>query len=123
MTTRSGTPYLREEVSEPNTDSMASQPLLADLMAKLEALTHDMAQTWADLHETKDQVKEISCRESSPAGENSFSLWNNRRDNTDNSPNPDDQYLNIKIDVPTFDGRHDSQLFLDWTLQLDKYFT
>jgi len=45
MSTRSGTPYLCEEVSEPNTDSMSSQPALADLMAKLEALTHDMAQT------------------------------------------------------------------------------
>ena len=28
MPTRSGTSYLREEVSEPNTDSMASQPTL-----------------------------------------------------------------------------------------------
>ena len=43
MSTRSGTLYLREEVSEPNTDSMLSQATIADLMAKLEALTHDMA--------------------------------------------------------------------------------
>ena len=50
MSTRSGTPYLREEVSEFNTDSMASQPTLTDLMAKLEALTCDMTQTRADLH-------------------------------------------------------------------------
>jgi len=93
-------------------------------MAKLEALTHDMTQTRADLHETKKQVKEISCRESSTVGENSSSSRNNRHDTTDNPPNPDDQYLkNIKIDVPTFDGRHDPKLFLDWTLQLDKYFT
>ena len=93
-------------------------------MVKLEALTHDMTQTRADLYETKEQVKEISCRESSTAGENSFSSRNNRRDNIDNPPNPNDQYLNnIKIDVPTFDGRHDPQLFLSWTLQLDKYFT
>ena len=83
-----------------------------------------MALTRADLHETKEQVKEISCRESSTAGENSSSSRNNRRDNTDNPPNPDDQYLkNITIDVPTFDECHDPQLFLDWTLQLDKYFT
>ena len=108
MPSRSGTPYLHEEVSEPNTDSMASQPTLADLVAKLEALTHDMAQARADLHETKEQVKEISCWESSTAGENSFSSRNNRRDNIDNPPNPNDQYLNnIKIDVPTFDGRYD----------------
>ena len=57
MPTRSCTPYLREEVSERNTDSMASQPILADLMAKLEALIHDMAQTQADLHKTKSKEK------------------------------------------------------------------
>ena len=88
MLIRSGTPYL-SEVSELNTDFMASQPTLADLMAKLEALTLDMAQTRADLHKTKEQVKKISRRESSTAGENSSSR-NNRRDNTDNPPNPDD---------------------------------
>ena len=37
---------------------------------------------------------------------------------------PDSQLLkSIKIDVPTFDGRHDPQLFLNWTQQHDKYFT
>ena len=41
---------------------MTSQPTLANLMAKLEVLTHDMAQTQADPQETKEQVKEISCR-------------------------------------------------------------
>jgi len=42
---------------------------------------------------------------------------NNHRDNTDNPPNLDDQLLkSIKIDVPTFDGRHDPQLFQDWIL-------
>ena len=105
MPTRSSTLYLREEVSEPNNDSMTSQPILIDLIAKLGILT--MAQSRADLHETKEQVKEISCQESSTAGENSSSSQNSHRDNTDNPPNPDDQYLkNIKIDVPTFDGRH-----------------
>jgi len=62
-------------------------------MAKLEALTHDMAQTWADLHETKEQVKKKSYRESFTAAENSSSSRNNHRDNADNPPNPDDQYL------------------------------
>jgi len=34
------------------------------------------------------------------------------------------QYLkSIKINVPNFEGRHDPQLFIDWTLQLDRYFT
>jgi len=38
--------------------------------------------------------------------------------------NPDAQYLkSININVLNFDGRHDPQLFIDWTLQLDKYFT
>ena len=77
MPTRSGTSYLSEEVSELDTDFMASQPFLTDLMAKLEALTHDMAQTRVDLHETKEQVKEISCRKSI-ARENSSSSRNNR---------------------------------------------
>ena len=47
---------------------------------------------------------------------------NNRR-NTENTSNPDARYLkNIKIDVSNFEGRHDPQLFIDWTLQLDRYF-
>ena len=60
---------------------MVSQPTLTDLIAKLEALTYDTAQTRADLHKTKGQVKEISCRESSTTGENSFSSRNNHHDN------------------------------------------
>jgi len=49
---------------------------------------------------------------------------NHHRDNSADPSNPDAQYLkSIKIDVPTFDERHDSQFFLDWTLQLDRYFT
>ena len=44
--------------------------------------------------------------------------------NTDDPSNPDTQYLkSIKIDVLNFDGCHDPQLFINWTLQLDKYFT
>jgi len=40
------------------------------------------------------------------------------------TPNHDDQYLkSIKLDVPTFDRRHDPQFFLDRLQQLDKYFT
>ena len=51
-------------------------------------------------------------------------LKNNRCNNTENTSNPDAQYLkSIKIDVPNFEGRHDPQLFIDWTLQLDKCFT
>jgi len=36
---RSGNSYLLGGTSEPNTDFMASQPTLVNLMAKLEALT------------------------------------------------------------------------------------
>jgi len=49
---------------------------------------------------------------------------NNRRNNTENTSNSDAQYLkSIKIDVPNFEGHHDPQLFIDWTLQVDMYFT
>ena len=36
----------------------------------------------------------------------------------------DDQYLNsVKLVVPSFDGRLDPQLFLEWFRHMDKYFT
>ena len=39
---------------------------------------------------------------------------NNQRNNTENTSNPDAQYLkNIKIDVPNFDERYDPQLLID----------
>ena len=41
MSTRSGTPYLCENVSEPNTDFMASQLILVDIMTKLDFLTQE----------------------------------------------------------------------------------
>jgi len=38
----------------------------------------------------------------------------NNQHNTNNPSNLDAQYLkSIKIDVPNFEGRHDSQLFID----------
>jgi len=40
---------------------------------------------------------------------------NNRRNK--NTSNPNAQHLkSIKIDVPNFEGFHDPQLFIDWTL-------
>ena len=51
-------------------------------------------------------------------------LQNNMRDNLNNAPNSDEQFLkSIKLDVPTFHGRLDPQLFLDWLQSIDKYFT
>jgi len=35
----------------------------------------------------------------------------------------DDQYLNnIKLDVSNFNGRLDSQYYLDWVMSLERYF-
>jgi len=49
---------------------------------------------------------------------------NHRHDKSADPSNFDAQYLNsIKIDVLTFDGHYDPQLFLDWTLKLDIYIT
>ena len=121
MPTRSGTTYLVDESSEPNPTLMDSQQLstvLADLQAKLKDKT-------LALHQTNKKVdKIIADCETSTFGETLTPSRNNRRDNIDNSPNPDDQFMkSIKIDVPNFDGHHNSQLFIYWTLQLDKYFT
>ena len=79
---------------------MVSQPILADLMAKLEALT-------TGLDKTNEKVDKLmtDC-ESSTTGENLNSSRNNHQDNTDSLPNPDQFLKNIKIDVLTFDGRH-----------------
>ena len=41
MPTRNGNPYLLGETSEPNTDFMASQLTLADIVAKLDFLTQE----------------------------------------------------------------------------------
>ena len=45
MPTRNGNQYLLGETSEPNTDFMASQSTVANLMAKLEALTTGLDKT------------------------------------------------------------------------------
>ena len=49
---------------------------------------------------------------------------NAERNTQHNAHNHDVQYLrSIKLDIPTFDGRLDPQLFLNWAQQLEKYFT
>ena len=110
MFTCSGHSYLFEESSKSHTTPMDPQQIaamFAEINAKL------------DIFKTLDErlTKVESTRDQTP-------LRNNQRNNTENTPNPDAQYLkSIKINVPNFEGRHDSQLFINWTLQLDRYFT
>ena len=38
------------------------------------------------------------------------------------APKPDEQYLkSITLNVPTFDGRLEPQIFLDWRQEMDVY--
>ena len=110
MPTRSRHPYLLEESSKSHITPMDLQQIaviFAEINAKLDTLM------------TLDErlIKVESTRDQTPRK-------NNRRNNTVNTFNPDAQYLkSIKIDVPNFEGHHDPQLFIDWTLQLDRYFT
>jgi len=120
MPIRSGHLYILEESSKFHTTPMNSQQLaalIAEMKTKLDTLKK--------LEERMDK----SDKKTGTINDWSWVLhcWrkfnppqNNHHDNTDNPPNPDDQFLkSIKINVPTFDGRHDPQLFIDWT-QLDK---
>ena len=103
MHTRSDNPYLLEKSNESHTTPMNLQQIatmFAEINAKLDTLK--------TLDERLTKVK--STRDQTPPRNN----WHN---NTDDSFNPDAQYLkSIKIDVLNFDGCHDSQLFIDWTL-------
>jgi len=109
MPTRNGHPYLLEESRESHTTPMDPQQIaamFAEINAKLNTLK--------TLDEKLTKVE--STRDQTPPK-------NNRR-NIENTFNLDAQYLkNIKIDVRNFEGCHDPQLFIDWTLQLDRYFT
>ena len=118
MPTHSGHPYLLGESSKPHTTPMDPQQIaaiFAEINVELDTLkTIDNRLTKVEaMHEPPE----------SPTGDRTPPR-NNQHNNTNNTSNPDTQYLkSIKIDVPNFDGRHDSQLFTDWTLQLDRYFT
>ena len=93
MHTRSGHPYLLGESNKSHTspvDPKLIVTMFAEINAKLDTLK--------TLDEKLTKVE--STRDQTP-------LKNNRR-NTENTSNPDAQYLkNIKIDVPNFEGRHD----------------
>jgi len=118
MPTRSGRPYMLGESSKSHTastDSYQIASLFAEINAKLDIIKI--------FKERQTKVEVTHEPPESPTGDQTPPK-NNRCNNTDNSPNSDAQYLkSIKIDVPDFDGHHDPQFFIDWTLQLDKYFT
>ena len=82
-----------------------------------------MLDTLKTFEEKLVKVKATHEPPESPTGDQTPSR-NNRRNNSDNPPNLNAQYLkSIKIDIPNFDEHYDLQLFINWTLQLDKYFT
>jgi len=97
MHTRSGHPYLLGESNKSHTspvDPKLIVTMFAEINAKLEALNI--------FNERLTKVK--STRDQTPPRDN-------RRNSTDNTSNPDAQYLkSIKTDVLNFDGRHDPQL-------------
>jgi len=110
MPTRSGHRYLLEESSKSHTTLMDPQQIaamFAEINAKLDSLK-TLDERLTKVESTRDQTQPR----------------NNRRNNTENTSNLDAQYLkSIKIDVPNFEGRHDPQIFINWTLQLNRYFT
>jgi len=59
MSTRSGSPYLCEKISEPNTDSMASQLTLTDIMAKLDFLIQEANAFHLDAKRLKENVNKV----------------------------------------------------------------
>ena len=89
--------------------------MFAEINAKLD--------TFKTFKERLAKVEAMHELLESPIG-NQTPSRNNQHNNTDNPPNLDAQYLkSIKIYVSNFDGRQDSQLFINWTLQLHRYFT
>ena len=100
--------YLLGESSKSHTTPMDPQQIAAiftEINAKLDTLKtiSDRLTKVQAMHEPP----ESATGDRTPAR-------NNRRNNTDNTSNPDAQYLkSIKIDVPNFDGRHDPQFFID----------
>ena len=106
MLTRSGHLYLLGESSESGITMDPQQ--LADAIAaiaQLANLTQTAAQTEDRLGRVETRLE--NCNEHE--GERNRMVPYQERGERD----PDSQFLkSIKIDVPTFDGRHDSQLFL-----------
>ena len=87
--------------------------LIAEKNTKLDTLKR-LEERMDKNYEKMDKL--MSDHECSTIGENSTPPRNNRCDNTDNPSIPIINFWN-------FDGRHNPQLFISLTLQLDKYFT
>jgi len=118
MPTHSDHPYLLGDSSKSHTALIDLQQIAAmfiEINAKLDTLK-TFEERMDKVEATREPLESPTCDQTPPT--------NNRRNITDNTRNPDAQYLkSIKIDVPNFNGHHDPQLCIDWTLQLDRYFT
>ena len=78
-------------------------------MAQLTALTQTVGEMLQEIDQVWDSTRTTKIEEP-PVSPN----------DSNNVSNPDDQYLKIiKLDFPTFDGRYDPQLFLEWMQQID----
>ena len=101
--------------------------MFTDKQAKLKALTQTMNQPQERVGRIETCLKNCNGRKEEPDPnhneheEESGSLIPYQRWN---EQDPDDKYLkSIKLDILTFDGHLDLQLFLEWLQYKDKYFT
>ena len=96
MPTRSGHPYLLGESNKSHTATMVPQQIatmFAKINAKLETLKI-FEERLTKLKATREPSESLTYDQNPPR--------NNQRNNIDNPPNLDAQYLkNINIDVPT----------------------
>jgi len=104
MPTRSGHAYLLGESSESGITAMDPQQL-ADTIATIQVQLAKLTQTAT---QTEDRLGRVETRlenRNEHEGERNRMVPYQERGERD----PDSQFLkSIKIDVPTFDGRHDS---------------
>ena len=113
--------YLLGESSNSPT-SMGSQPtvMFVKIMAQITTLTQTVSEVRKDQQAGHERLAKIDTAQEPLKIEETPLSPNDSR----HAPNHDYQYLkSIKLDVPTIDGSHDPQLFLDWLQQLDRYFT
>jgi len=129
MPTRSGRTFSVGETSAPMNPSI--HDILNTLIDKIEKMDQQ-------LQEVRDQV-DVNCRDLATRLDR---LETNRRITTkeENSRNDsrspkrkrvqpyniadaDAQYIkSVKVDAPSFNGRLDPQIYIDWQLTMDRYF-